>query len=122
MNPIWKNMPGRCNGVCMSGNSASDSAGGFSQNVGLRALRRRDHELAVRVRRADDDDRVDAGIGEQIATDRHTSRGTSNSAAISAATLRVDVGHRRQPRLRDAAGEVARVDAAQPPQRRSVRR
>ena len=56
MNPIWKNMPDCAIASCIAATSSSDSAGGFSQNVGLPALRRRDDELAMRVRRADDDD------------------------------------------------------------------
>jgi len=36
MNPIWKNMPEAAIAVCIAATSSSASAGGFSQNVGLR--------------------------------------------------------------------------------------
>ena len=35
MNPIWKNMPDFSIAAFISATSASDSAGGFSQNVGF---------------------------------------------------------------------------------------
>ena len=50
---------------CIAATSSSESAGGFSQNVGLPRCGRGDDQLAVRVRRADDDDRVDRRVVDE---------------------------------------------------------
>src|SRR3954469_12359509 len=130
MNPIWKNMPDAAIAVCIAATSSSASAGGFSQKVGFRRLpppqkeprslfgrlaaaRRRDDELAMRMRRADDDDRVNRGIVDE----RCRIGVVLRHVAFGRDFVRERghwIGNRDQPRLRNPACQIARVHPAEP--------
>ena len=70
----------------------------------------------------DDDDRVDRRVVDQrqrigVATAARRTPRRPPSPAIASR-----IGHRHQPRFRNAAGQIARVDAAQAAERQSIRR
>ena len=112
MNPIWKNMPDFSIAVFISATSASDSAGGFSQKVGFLLLRRRDHLLAVDVRRRDDDDGVDARVVDQRQRIGVRLRHVELFGDLLGQVAH-RIGNRDQLRFRNAPGQIARVDAAE---------
>src|SRR5262247_1990537 len=109
MNPIWKKIPDFAIASFIAAISSSESAGGFSQKVGLP---RRADELPVRVGRADDDD----GFNRRIVDERLGVRVVPRDVEFGRHFLRQRsdrVGNGHQPCLSDAAGEVPGIDAAQ---------
>ena len=65
MKPICRKLCARATASFIFCASRSDSAGGFSQNVGLPRSGAGNHVIAMRVRGADDDDGVDRGIVDE---------------------------------------------------------
>ena len=78
----------------------------------LAARRRRQHELPVRVRRRDDHHRVH----RRVVDERERVRIVARDVELRRHLLcerRQRIGDRDEPRFRDAARQIARVDAAQ---------
>src|SRR5205814_4292329 len=76
---------------------------------------RRDHELTMRVRRADDDQRLDGRIVDERQRIVVVFRRAEFFGDVFCQRSN-RIRHRRQARFRDAARKVARVHAAEPPE------